>query len=334
MRIGVIGAGNIGQTLKAMLASVGGVTEITLADNAGQGDVHVDAGTGENLAAFVHTHDAIVNALPFYLNKTVASACAEARRSYFDFSEDIESTKFVSDLARGFKEIVFVPQCGLAPGAINIIGAHLISQFETARSLELRVGALPLSANNEIKYYLSWSSSGLINEYIKPCDALFRGRPVKTLPLDGKENLVIDGVTYEAFNTSGGVGTMCETYSGSIGLTGREVFDISGITAGVASGFAQSRRLAVRARRADGSATDFEVSARIETPQEVLYVRHGRILQYVLRQLLGARSEHVPTPARNRIRFLPPIMTGRWTKALSSPFPASDPASYTGSTRV
>jgi hypothetical protein len=141
----------------------------------------------------------------------------------------------------------------------------------------------------------------------------------KTLPLDGKENLVIDGDTYEAFNTSGGVGTMCETYSGSIGLTGREVFDISGITAGVASGFAQSRRLAVRARRADGSATDFEVSARIETPQEVLYVRHGRILQYVLRQLLGARSEHVPTPARNRIRFLPPIMTGRWTKALSSP---------------
>jgi saccharopine dehydrogenase-like NADP-dependent oxidoreductase len=217
MRIGIIGAGNIGQTLKAMLASVGGVTKITLADNAGQGDVHVDACTGENLAAFVHTHGAIVNALPFYLNKTVASACAEARRSYFDFSEDIESTKFVSDLARGFKEIVFVPQCGLAPGAINIIGAHLISQFETARSLELRVGALPLSANNEIKYYLSWSSSGLINEYIKPCDALFRGRPVKTLPLDGKENLVIDGVTYEAFNTSGGVGTMCETYSGSIG---------------------------------------------------------------------------------------------------------------------
>jgi saccharopine dehydrogenase-like NADP-dependent oxidoreductase len=74
------------------------------------------AGTGENLAAFVHAHDAIVNALPFYLNKTGASACAEARRSYFDFSEDIESTKFVRDLAREFKEIVFVPQCGLAPG--------------------------------------------------------------------------------------------------------------------------------------------------------------------------------------------------------------------------
>ena len=217
MRIGIIGAGNIGQTLEAMLASVDGVAAVTLGDNAGRGNVHVDVGTGENLAAFVREHDAIVNALPFYLNKIVASACAEARRSYFDFSEDIKSTAFVKDLARDEKQIVFVPQCGLAPGAINIIGAHLIARFDTVRSLELRVGALPLSVNNEMKYYLSWSSSGLVNEYIKPCDALFRGEPIKTLPLEGKENVVIDGITYEAFNTSGGVATMCETYRGRIG---------------------------------------------------------------------------------------------------------------------
>src|SRR5688572_7911970 len=88
MRIGIIGAGHIGRTLEAMLASVDGVAAATLGDNAGRGNVHVDVGTGENLAAFVREHDAIVNALPFYLNKIVASACAEARRSYFDFSED------------------------------------------------------------------------------------------------------------------------------------------------------------------------------------------------------------------------------------------------------
>jgi saccharopine dehydrogenase-like NADP-dependent oxidoreductase len=216
MRIGIIGAGNIGQTLKAMLASVDGVTATTLADNSGSGDVPVDAGTGENLATFVNQHDAVVNALPFHLNKSVASACAEARRSYFDFSEDVESTAFVKELAAGTTGLVFVPQCGLAPGAVNIIGASLIASFDGVRSLELRVGALPLSANNEMKYYLSWSSSGLVNEYIKPCDALYRGEPIKTLPLDGRENIVIDGVAYEAFNTSGGVATMCETYAGRI----------------------------------------------------------------------------------------------------------------------
>ena len=55
MRIGIIGAGNIGQTLKAMLSSVEGVGSATLGDNAGLGDVHVDAGTGENLATFCAT---------------------------------------------------------------------------------------------------------------------------------------------------------------------------------------------------------------------------------------------------------------------------------------
>jgi len=216
MKIGIIGAGNIGQTLKAMLASVDGVTSVSLGDNGGGGDTHVDAGTGENLAIFVSQHDAVVNALPFHLNQPVASACAEARRSYFDFSEDVESTSFVKSLAQREKELVFVPQCGLAPGAVNIIGASLIASLDGVRSLELRVGALPLSANNEMKYYLSWSSSGLVNEYIKPCDALYRGEPIKTLPLDGRENIVLDGVAYEAFNTSGGVATMCETYRGRI----------------------------------------------------------------------------------------------------------------------
>jgi saccharopine dehydrogenase-like NADP-dependent oxidoreductase len=84
MKIGIIGAGNIGQTLKAMLTSVDGVTLATLADNNGAGDVHVDVGTGENLATFVGQHDGIVNALPFYLNNTVAGACAEVGRCYFD----------------------------------------------------------------------------------------------------------------------------------------------------------------------------------------------------------------------------------------------------------
>ncbi|WP_262269265.1 aconitate hydratase AcnA [Microvirga yunnanensis] len=118
----------------------------------------------------------------------------------------------------------------------------------------------------------------------------------------------------------------------SLGLTGREVFDITGITAGVASGFAQSRRLTVRARREDGSATEFEVSARIETPQEVLYVRHGGILQYVLRQLLGERSEHVAAPAPKPHPLPIGDPDGTVDEGSIQSFPASDPASYTGST--
>ncbi len=74
----------------------------------------------------------------------------------------------------------------------------------------------------------------------------------------------------------------------SLGLTGEEVYDIEGVAAGIASGFAAGREIAVKARKSDGSAVSFSAVARIDTPQEVLYYQHGGILQYVLRQLLRA----------------------------------------------
>jgi aconitate hydratase len=75
----------------------------------------------------------------------------------------------------------------------------------------------------------------------------------------------------------------------SLGLTGEEVYDIDGMADAVASGFAKGRDIKVRARRADGSMREFRTTARIDTPQEVLYYQHGGILQYVLRQLLASK---------------------------------------------
>ncbi|HVL71591.1 MAG TPA: saccharopine dehydrogenase C-terminal domain-containing protein [Beijerinckiaceae bacterium] len=216
MRIGILGAGKIGRTLRDMLGSVPGVNGATLADLGPGAEVVLDVRDAEALSRFTREHDAIVSALPFTLNRDVAGICAREGRSYFDFTEDTATTRHVKALAAESRKAVFVPQCGLAPGAVNIIGASLIDPFEQVKSLELRVGALPLSANNEMKYYLSWSSAGLINEYLQPCDALYRGEPVKMLPLDGLEQIVIDGVAYEAFNTSGGVATMCETFAGRV----------------------------------------------------------------------------------------------------------------------
>ncbi|MDQ4135508.1 MAG: saccharopine dehydrogenase family protein [Pseudomonadota bacterium] len=216
MRIGILGAGKIGRTLRDMLLAIPGVEGAALADTAEGADVRLDASDEAALRAFTRGHQAIASALPFHFNKTVARICAEERRSYFDFTEDTATTAFIRSIADPDLGVVFMPQCGLAPGAINIIGASLVASLDSVRSLEMRVGALPLSANNEMKYYLSWSSAGLINEYLQPCDALYRGKPITTLPLEGLEQIVIDGVTYEAFNTSGGVATMCETFVGRV----------------------------------------------------------------------------------------------------------------------
>ena len=72
----------------------------------------------------------------------------------------------------------------------------------------------------------------------------------------------------------------------SLGLTGEESFDLTGI----AEGLAPRGDVRVRAARADGTAVEFAVTARIDTPDELDYYRHGGILPYVLRRLAAARG--------------------------------------------
>jgi len=71
----------------------------------------------------------------------------------------------------------------------------------------------------------------------------------------------------------------------SLGLTGTEVFDLTGLAGILAEGFPRGKDLTVRATRADGSKLEFRATVRIDTPQELLYYRHGGILEFVLRQL-------------------------------------------------
>jgi saccharopine dehydrogenase-like NADP-dependent oxidoreductase len=224
MRIGIIGAGKIGGSIAALLETCDFCEEIWLADNRPldglqalpKSSNHIlDVKSVTAVADFVRPCDAIVSAAPFYLNRTIASVCAELGRSYFDLTEDVETTNYVRGLSRG-RQATFMPQCGLAPGAINIIASGLANSFKQTRTVEMRVGALPLSASNQMKYYLSWSTAGLINEYCQFGEALTQGRRLVTTPLDGLERLTIDGVEYEAFNTSGGAATMCETFEGKV----------------------------------------------------------------------------------------------------------------------
>ncbi len=74
-----------------------------------------------------------------------------------------------------------------------------------------------------------------------------------------------------------------------LGLTGEEVYDIDGMAQAVEGSFADGREITVRAKSADGKEKTFRATVRIDTPQEVHYYRHGGILSYVLRQLLGQK---------------------------------------------
>lgn len=226
----VLGAGKIGALISGLLAESGDY-HVQLADSAdgaaeevvnGHGLSNIraftfDASDKDALSAHVREHRpiAVVSGLPYYCNVSVAEVARAESLHYFDLTEDVEVTRSVRNLADG-ADTVFVPQCGLAPGFISIAANEIIQHFDELRSVKLRVGALPQHPNNVLKYSLTWSTDGVINEYGNLCQSIIDGVEVDVLPLEGLEEIEIDGTLYEAFNTSGGLGSLAETYDGRV----------------------------------------------------------------------------------------------------------------------
>lgn len=222
----ILGAGKIGALIGGLLASAGDY-RVQLADVDGAAaEAVARAHDSPNLTPFAldasdagaldrhlaqHPVEAVISSLPYYCNVAVAEAARRAGIHYFDLTEDVEVTRSVRAISNGASQ-AFVPQCGLAPGFISIAAAELIRHFEELRAVKLRVGALPQHPNNVLKYSLTWSTEGLINEYGNPCEAVVDGALREVAPLEGLEEIEIDGTLYEAFNTSGGLGSLADTY--------------------------------------------------------------------------------------------------------------------------
>lgn len=222
-RIAVLGAGQIGAIIASMLAEQG--HDVTLADasasqlksaaSSAYATEVVDASDVPSVKAFLETRDIVVSACPYFVNKGIATAAVETGTHYFDLTEDVATTAFIKEIGAR-SDIALVPQCGLAPGFICVLGADMASRFDTLKTVKMRVGALPLYPTNALRYNVTWSVDGLINEYCNPCEIVFDGQPILVPALEGIESVMIDGVAYEAFNTSGGLGTLTETLSGKV----------------------------------------------------------------------------------------------------------------------
>ena len=221
----VTGAGRIGSAIADMLVASGDYT-VTVADRSAEqlaalpshpqiSGVAVDLSDTKVLAAVLKGKFALLNAAPYHLTVPIAEAAAEAGVHYLDLTEDVKSTRRVKEIAAS-AETAFIPQCGLAPGFITIAANSLAKRFDTLHDVRMRVGALPQFPANALNYNLTWSPEGVINEYCEPCEAIVDGEMKEVAPLEGHEEFSLDGVRYEAFNTSGGLGSICESLKGRV----------------------------------------------------------------------------------------------------------------------
>jgi saccharopine dehydrogenase-like NADP-dependent oxidoreductase len=224
-RIAIVGAGKIGSMIAELLVGSGDYA-VSVIDRseaaldrletaAAVTKVAADITQVDTLRKILKDKYAVLSAAPYHATRLIAEAAKSAGAHYLDLTEDVASTRAVKQLAAGART-AFIPQCGLAPGFITIVASDLASHFDELQDVRMRVGALPKFPSNALNYNLTWSTDGVINEYCEPCEAIVNGQLRETQALEELEEFSLDGVLYEAFNTSGGLGTLCETLAGKV----------------------------------------------------------------------------------------------------------------------
>ncbi|MCP4316976.1 MAG: L-lysine dehydrogenase [Hyphomicrobiales bacterium] len=218
-KIAVLGIGKVGDLAALLLHESGfevtGFDRRTPRRERQYAVEQIDIADTDALRGRFAGFDAVLSCLPYHLNIEVANAAHAVGIHYFDLTEDVPTTKHIIELSKTSKGLM-APQCGLAPGFVGIVGASYIGQFDKCRSVRMRVGALPQNPTGLMGYSFNWSPEGVVNEYLNDCEVIEDGERKWVSPMEWHETLYIDGVKLEAFTTSGGLGTMCDTFHGVV----------------------------------------------------------------------------------------------------------------------
>ncbi|WP_206201896.1 saccharopine dehydrogenase C-terminal domain-containing protein [Terasakiella sp. SH-1] len=218
-KIALLGLGNVGALAGILLQEAGfhptGFDKLPPRTKLPFDCIELDLTDKATVKNALKDFDAVLSALPYALNPLIADVAYEDGLHYFDLTEDVSVKARVQELSQT-ADILMAPQCGLAPGFIAIVASHLARKFETIRSIRMRVGALPQHPTGLLGYAFNWSPEGVVNEYLNDCEVIEEGEHKWVSPMEWLETLYVNGQKYEAFTTSGGLGTMCETYLGQV----------------------------------------------------------------------------------------------------------------------
>ena len=214
-KVAVLGLGKVGMLAATFLHEAGfQVTGVDLRESKNPAPFPLRTADLTDPSTLAHEFadaEAVLSCLPYHLNCQIADVAHSLGLHYFDLTEDVGTTQHIVELSKTSKGLM-APQCGLAPGFISIVAASLIAAFADCRSIRMRVGALPQHPTGLLGYAFNWSPEGVVNEYLNDCEVIEEGERKWVSAMEWRETLYIHGTQLEAFTTSGGLGTMCETY--------------------------------------------------------------------------------------------------------------------------
>jgi lysine 6-dehydrogenase len=234
MKLLVLGAGLQGCACAYDLLQSPAITQVTLADLRPEKlpkflardwrgrlrTVRLDVSDAAAVDAAFRGHAAVMSAIPYYYNGTMAKAAVEAGCHFSDLGGNTEivlEQKKLHQQALG-KGISVIPDCGLAPGMVNILAAEGIRRVDQAEKVKIFVGGLPQSPEPPLNYQIVYSLEGALDYYTTPSWVLRGGRPVQVEALSEVESVEFPSPvgTLEAFHTGGGISTLPFAYQGKI----------------------------------------------------------------------------------------------------------------------
>jgi lysine 6-dehydrogenase len=234
MRMLVLGAGLQGSACAYDLLQNPDVNEVRLADlnishihdflapYSGKRLVptHLDVREKAAVLAVMRESDAVMSATPYYFNLDLARLAVEAGTHFCDLGGNTEIVfqQKELDAAAKAKGITVIPDCGLAPGMVNILAQHGIEQMDKVRSVKIYVGGLPQHPEPPLNYQIVYSLEGVLDYYTTLSWVLRDGKRTRVKALSEIEDVSFAAPVgkLEAFHTAGGLSTMAFRYEGRI----------------------------------------------------------------------------------------------------------------------
>lgn len=235
MRMLVLGAGLQGSACAYDLLQNDAITEVRLADKSVEhlpkflqpyvgGErlkpITLDVKDAAAVAAAMQGVQAVMCALPYYFNKPMTEAAIAAGAHFCDLggNTEIVQEQKTLDAAAKAKGVTVVPDCGLAPGMVNILAQLGIDRLDETQSVRIYVGGLPQEPTGPLKYQIVYSIEGVLDYYTTLSWIVRDKKRVQVKALSEIEPVQFDAPVgeLEAFHTAGGLSTMAHRYEGKI----------------------------------------------------------------------------------------------------------------------